>query len=88
MAFANIENLAAPSTSTKAMGKRKKHPFKLKSRQRFDPPLFIPKSQLPKKRRSSAYGDVLNPYRKMALDDNPVMKATTARNNDGMSFVW
>lgn len=82
-----IENLAKPGTSTKRKGKRKKHPFKLKAK-RFSPPLVIPKSQLPKKYQSSTYADVADPFRAEALADNPVMKATTARNNDGMSFVW
>ena len=88
MAYERIENLTTSSMSTKAKGKRKRKAFSLKSRKRFDPPLFIPKSQLPKKYRSSTFAEIANPYRRQNLDENPVMKATTARNNDGMSFVW
>lgn len=86
-----VENLAQSMGSAspgKGSGKRRRKPFALKSRKRFDPPLFIPKSQLPKKYRSSTYAEIANPYRRMALEDNPYMKATTARGNDGMSFVW
>lgn len=91
MAYEYTENLTSTPRSDipgKASGKRKKHPFSLKNRKRYSPPLFIPKTQLPKKYQSSTYADVADPYRRMALEDNPVMKATTARNNDGMSFVW
>lgn len=94
MAFnpAHLENLSASSMMRsdnpgKGTGKRKRHSFKLKAR-RFNPPQFIPRSQLPKKYRSSTFTEILNPYRREALEDNPYMKATTARVNDGMSYLW
>lgn len=94
MAFnpSHLENLSASSMMRsdnpgKGTGKRRRHSFKLKAR-RFDPPQFISRSELPKKYRSTTYTEILNPYRRMALDENPVMKATTQRGNDGMSYVW
>lgn len=86
-----VENLAQTMGSAspgKAKGKRRRAAFKLNNRKRNNPPLFIPKSQLPRKYRSSTFAEIANPYRRENLDDNPVMKATTARGNDGMSFVW
>lgn len=89
MAYENIDRVAMPNSyPTKAKGKRKRRPFSLKSRKRFDPPLFIPKSQLPKKLQSSSYAQIANPYRAMAMKENAHMKATTARGNDGMQIVW
>ena len=88
-----LDNLSSPSSLMrssnpgKASAKRKKHSFRVK-RKPGEPPQFIPRSQLPKKYRSTTYAEICDPYRRMALDDNPVMPATTARNNDGMSFVW
>lgn len=90
-----VENLSQSTSSTmgsatpgKAKGKRRRKAFVLKNRQRFDPPLFIPRTQLPKKYRSTTYAEIADPYRRMNLDENPVAKATTQRGNDGMSFVW
>lgn len=93
MAFnpSHLENLAQTMGSAnpgKGKGKRRREPFALKSRKRFNPPLFIPRSQLPKKYRSTTFAEIANPYRRQNLDENPVMKATTARGNDGMSFIW
>lgn len=84
----NLSQSMGMATSTKASGKRRRKPFSLKSRKRFDPPLFIPRSQLPKKLRSTSYAEVANPYRDMAMKDNPSAPPTTSRNNDGMSYVW
>lgn len=94
MAYAHSENLSSTMGSDnpgKASGKRKRHAFRLKpahKRNPDDPPQFIPRSQLPKKYRSTTFTEILDPNRRENLDEHPVMKATTARNNDGMSFVW
>lgn len=91
MAYRNIENVSSTMGNGipgKGSGRRKKNPFKLKNKKRFSPPLTIPRSQLPRKYRSTTYADICDPYRALAMADNPVPKATTDRGNDGMSFIW
>lgn len=86
MAYAHIENVSSTMGSDnpgKGSGKRKRHAFKLKA-SRYDVPLFHrPKS---KRLRRASVALVLNPDREPSLSATP--PATTARNNDGMSFVW
>lgn len=87
-AIENISSTMGNSNPGKGSGRRKKKPFTLNKRKRYSPPLTIPRSQLPPKYRSTTYAEICDPNRALVLADTPYMKATTARNNDGMSFVW
>lgn len=74
-----IENLSMSgsdsSIATKASGKRKKRKFKLRERKRgFTPQVFDNSAEV-----------FISDYVKQLPEH---MKATTARNNDGMSYVW
>lgn len=87
----NIAQTMGNANPGKGSGRRKRHAFKLKARNKRnkdDLPQFIPRTQLPKKYRSTTFTEILDPNRRENLDHHPVMKATTARGNDGMSFVW